>query len=127
MSLNLKKINSSFLKWKKDTNRTLSRMIIPKMERLKYYVYLSPIARIKTLHQNLLQTKQDQLEQPKNLNVYQMFLGWLLDKIEVGVVCSLPYIYWFGFPGWRYPLLVLGLGAMIDVIKYLRNAILGKE
>lgn len=123
----IKKINSSLLRFKNNLNKKLSIIIIPKIERFIYHVYLSPIARIKTLHHNLLQTRQDQLGQPNNLNVYQMFFGWILDTIEVGFVCSIPYTYWFGFPGWRYPLLVLGLGVIKDVIKYLRFAILGKE
>lgn len=81
---------------------------------------------IKTLHQNLKKTTEEDLQQARvNRNSYQVFLDWLFDIFQYGFILSLPLNFIIGWQGWKNIIIMFMLGSLrwfvLDTIQKIKG------
>lgn len=93
-------------------------------------IVIKPFTILKTLHQRLLSIDVDNIPETNDYgrNPYQMFLGWLLDVIEDGIVLYVARVIMFGYrPSILLaPIWILGHGLVLDILRRVVNIMKGK-
>ena len=91
----------------------------------KFINFKNPLSRIKTLHQQLV-SKEEYLD-INGRNPYQVFLDWLLDCIEFGLVVMIIHNVFLGWQGWYNLALIFGYGfakwVILNMIGEIRKSI----
>jgi len=100
-----------------------------KTKRLKYLEHLKIkyiIAKIKTLHQQILSIKESTLGIEVDRNPYQMLKDWALDVLYIGTLCTLTVSALFGWFGIGKSLaMIIGLGVLPTLIIEFRKSLKG--